>query len=132
MRKNDPQGLAFSHLSENESLPSSRAAEEDSLHAWFGKFIVAEDLDREVDAKRVLSGDTDLGLYTENYKAAVKAAVEWAGQASNEKCLRMLSCPFTRLYCLTLSRLPSHYRGGWELKQVGLTARQKRDMGVSI
>lgn len=132
MSANDPQQLAFTYLSENETLPSSRAAEEDSLHAWCGKFIIAEDLDRETDLKRAKAGETESPLSTEHYDKALQAALQWAEKPGEAKYHRILSCRFTRLYFLTLSRMPAHYRGGSELKMGNVITRQERDMmGVS-
>lgn len=129
---NDPHNLAFTYLSENDTLPSSRAAEEDSLHAWCSKFVHAEDLDREIDRARRKAGDNQTPPSTENYKAALKAALQWAEHQTEPKYSRILSCPFSRLYFLTLSRMPAHYRAGSELKMRNVISRQENDfMGVS-
>lgn len=131
MRGDDPTDTVFFHLSENESLPSSRAAEEDSLHAWFTKFLIAEELDRQVDAERAAAKTgEELGPCKENFSAAVAASQRWATQTGVDKYTKVLNCAFTRLYCFTLSRLPAHYREGPELRNSSLTARQGRVMGV--
>lgn len=125
----DPQKLAFTYLSENETLPSSRAAEEDSLHAWCGKFIYAEDLDRAADLALTAAGNEPSAPSHSNFDQALAAALAWA--SGDAKYDRILSCRFSRGYFLTLSRLPAHYRSGPELKMANLLARQHRAMGVS-
>lgn len=132
LRENDPHNTIFTYLSENEFLPSTRAAEEDSLHAWSGKFIRAEDLDRDVDLARKADGEIDFSPCHDNYKEALKAALEWADKNSeNSKYHRILNCRFTRLYFFTLSRMPAIYRDSSELKFSTVIARNDHDMGVS-
>lgn len=101
------------------------------MHAWLGKFLLARDLDEKIDRQRTRDGNTESVRCVENYVAAVNASKIWAKEAKHDKCLQIFSCPYTRQYCLILSRLPAHYRAGPELKNSSLNSRQSRDMGVS-
>lgn len=131
MSENDPQKLIFAYLSENETLPSTRAAEEDGLHVWFTKLIAAEDADAEADRARP-DGDDETPPSTVNYDQVLQSALNWAHKAAeNGKYLKILTCRFARLYFLTLSRMPAHFRDATDLKMSTISQRQKRDMGVS-
>lgn len=133
MRENDSLDNIFSYLSENDFLPSSRAAEEDTLHAWASKFIRAEDMDREVNIARAEGAVTDSAPCTENYDKALQAALAWADKTGeNMKYHKILHCRFSRLYFFTLSRMPAHYRDGSDLKFGTVNARHDYDMGVSL
>lgn len=142
LRENDPLDLCFTYLAENETLPSTRAAEEDGLHAWFGKIIIAEDADQlataEAQAAREASGDTELyPPITTKTEEVTQAAVAWARayggekKATDSKYARICNCRFARLYFLTLSRLPAHFRATKDLVMATVTGRQKDCMGVS-
>lgn len=133
MSENDPEKLIFAYLSENETLPSTRAAEEDGLHVWFSKLIAAEDADAEADRGRQETKDGPKSPpSTVHYDRVLDAAMKWADKAgSNGKYQKILNCRFARLYFLTLSRMPAHFRDATDLKMSTINARQKRDMGVS-
>lgn len=70
--------------------------------------------------------------------AAVDSALDWAksfgtgASKGDSKYARVLNCRFTRLYFLTLSRLPSHFRAYKDLVMNNVLARQSTGhMGVS-
>lgn len=183
--ENDEDKLIFNYLSENETLPSTRAAEEDGLHVWFAKLIAAEDADAEVDMDRAKSApraaaaasedddehDEDeheeeeaadhptaaqkvaqkapqkaaqearrtapqiapqLPPCTEHYDRVLANAIAWSHKAcENGKYSKILNNRFARLYFLTLSRMPAHYRDATDLKMSTIASRQTGTMGVS-
>lgn len=130
MVENDPKKDILYYLSENETLPSTRAAEEDGLHVWFGRLIAAEDADLELDRAR--GDESERPPTTVNYDAILDDALKWAHSAGeNGKYIKILNCRFARLYFFTLSRMPAHFRDATDLKMSTINTRQKRDMGVS-
>lgn len=142
LRENDPQKMCFTYLSENETLPSTRAAEEDGLHAWFGKIHAGEELDQVAthEARVARHLKLDFALYppiTTNADAATTAALAWAKSFGPEKSkgdtkyARVLNCRFARLYFLTLSRLPAHFRATKDLVMATVLQRHTGYMGVS-
>lgn len=143
LSENDPQQKCFTYLAENETLPSTRAAEEDGLHAFFCKIHLGEEADQmataQASADRVAKGDiAHRPPITAQADAAVDSALDWAksfgtGTGKGEsKYARVLNCRFTRLYFLTLSRLPAHFRAYKDLVMNNVLARQSTGhMGVS-
>lgn len=132
--------MIFIYLSENDTLPSIRAAEEDGLHVWIKNIIIGEERDQVAEmaarAARVLVNDKNTyPCNTAEADAATRDAIAWAeaqrADRKNENYSRILSDKFARLYFLTLSRLPAHFRHSKDLKIKTTLERHNGNMGVS-
>lgn len=104
---------------------------------WMGRIIAAEASDAaavpptqeaEEQLQKALAWAKALATPE---KADKKKKGEKSVSTANPQYFKILSCKFTRLYYLILSRMPAHYRSGRDLKMKTVIARQDRNMGVS-
>lgn len=143
LSENDPEKKCFTYLAENETLPSTRAAEEDGLHAFFGRIHAGEELDQiaTAEAMTARAKANDVAPHppiTTHADSALESAKTWAKNfgtgttKGNSKYARVLNCRFATLYFRTLSRLPAHFRATKDLVMSNVLARQESGfMGVS-
>lgn len=118
-----------------------RAAEEDGLHAVIQRVIIGEEHDQvaEMAARKARIATNDLSIHsciTTEADIALQAAISWAevlrSEKKNDNYFRILNDKFARLYFLTLSRMPAHFRNGKDLTMKTVLARHDTGhMGVS-